>query len=62
MLNDVIAVLILDELFCVHVQFIEDRRCLFGWAVLEDSLYDAATVGMCAQSVDLPVEGVDDEL
>lgn len=62
MLNHIIAVLVLDQLLSVHVELGKDRRGLFRRAVLQDPLDDSTPVGMCAEGVNLSVEGVDDEL
>lgn len=62
MLNDVIAVLILNELVGGGVKLLQDALRLLGSAVLENTLDDAATVGMRAQCEHLAGERAYDEL
>lgn len=62
MLNNVVSILILYQLVRGGVELLEDSLRLLGSAVLEYALYDAASVRMGAQRIDLPGERADDEL
>lgn len=62
MLNDVVAVLILQQLVSVLVQFLQHGACLVSHAMLQDALDDTAAVGVSGQAEHLPLECVDDEL
>jgi len=52
-LDDVVAVLVLQQLVRVLVQLLQDASRLLGRAVLQDALNDAAAVGMRRQGVHL---------
>ena len=43
-LNDVVAVLVLQQLVCVGVKLVQDRTRLFRIAVLQNALDHTATV------------------
>ena len=62
MLDHIVAVLVLDESLDVSVELLQDGRGLVPGAVLQDPLDDPAAVGVGGEVVDLPSEGVNDEL
>lgn len=62
MLDHIIAVLILNELIGSSVQLLQDTLSLFRGAMLENTLYHSATVGMSAQGINLAGESSDYEL
>lgn len=52
-LNDIVAVLFVDEYFHMHVQLFKHRTLLFFGAMLEYTLNDATAVRMCRQIIHL---------
>lgn len=62
MLNHVVAELIRDELRCACMELLEDGSSVSLLAVLQHPLDDPAPVRMGGKFVNLPLEGVDDEL
>jgi len=53
MLDDIVAILVLNELFRIRVKFIQNRISLFRGTVLKDSLYNATPIGVSRQRVNL---------
>ena len=45
-LNDIVAVLVLEELISVGMEFLQDWTSLIGQAVLKDPLDDSTTIRM----------------
>lgn len=53
MLDDIVAILVLKQLFSVLVQLLQHRCCLLTCAVLQDALDHPAAIRVCGQSENL---------
>ena len=62
MLDNIVAILVLDESLSVRVQFLQYWPSLLWRAMLQDPLNDPAPVWMCGQAEHLPTERIYDEL
>lgn len=62
MLNNVVSVLILNKLLRVRVQFRQNWRGLLSSAMLQNALNNSASIGMCAERINLTSKSVYNEL